>query len=223
MAGILSCLSSNLLLILTFLGVLVGAGLGIGLRPFLLPSSTILLLSYPGELFMRLLKLMILPLVIASLITGAASLNAKLNGKMAARTIVYFLSTSLLSSLVGLAFTVAIHPGNPKVKEVLGEGTTTERRVELVDNFLDLGRNLIPDNIFQAALQSAITSYQEMEGLDNTTYVTKSVTYRWDHWPTIAQTRNKHPWSDILLPRFRHRARIPWQSRQTTCQHFWNH
>ena len=178
MAGILSCLSSNMLLILTFLGVLVGAGLGIGLRPFLLPSSTILLLSYPGELFMRLLKLMILPLVIASLITGAASLNAKLNGKMAMRTIIYFLSTSLLSSLVGLAFTVAIHPGSPKVKAVLGEGTTTERRVELVDNFLDLGRNLIPDNIFQAALQSAITSYQEMEGSDNTTYITKSVTYR---------------------------------------------
>ena len=223
MAGILSCLSSNLLLILTFLGVLVGAGLGIGLRPFLLPSSTILLISYPGELFMRLLKLMILPLVIASLITGAASLNAKLNGKMAARTIVYFLSTSLLSSLVGLAFTVAIHPGNPKVKELLGEGTTTERRVELVDNFLDLGRNLIPDNIFQAALQSAITSYQEMEGSDNTTYVTKSVTYRWDHWPTIVQARNKYSWSDILLPRFRHCARIPRQFRQTTCQHLWNH
>ena len=223
MAGILSCLSSNLLLILTFLGVLVGAGLGIGLRPFLLPSSTILLISYPGELFMRLLKLMILPLVIASLITGAASLNAKLNGKMAARTIVYFLSTSLLSSLVGLAFTVAIHPGNPKVKAVLGEGTTTERRVELVDNFLDLGRNLIPDNIFQAALQSAITSYQEMEGSDNTTYVTKSVTYRWDHWPTIVQARNKHSWSDIRLPRLWHCAGIPWQSRQTTCQHFWNH
>ena len=36
------------------------------------------------------------------------------------RTIIYFLSTSLLSSLVGLAFTVAIHPGSPKVKAVLG-------------------------------------------------------------------------------------------------------
>ena len=29
-----------------------------------------MLISYPGELFMRLLKLMILPLVIASLISG---------------------------------------------------------------------------------------------------------------------------------------------------------
>ena len=34
--------------------------------------TTILLLSYPGELFIRMLKLMILPLVIASLIAGKA-------------------------------------------------------------------------------------------------------------------------------------------------------
>ena len=64
-----------------------------------LEKSTILLIAYPGELFMRLLKLMILPLVVASLVSGAASLNAKINGKIAARTIVYFLSTSLISSL----------------------------------------------------------------------------------------------------------------------------
>ena len=83
--------------------------------------------------------------------------------------------------------------------------------MELVDNFLDLGRNLVPDNIFQvvimdvrwsllhsnypqiiprpspttvfqAALQSAITSYEEMEtanATNNTETVIKSVTYRW--------------------------------------------
>ena len=48
---------------------------------------------------MRLLQLMILPLVVASLVTGAAGLNAKLNGKIALRTIIYFLSTSLISAL----------------------------------------------------------------------------------------------------------------------------
>jgi Na+/H+-dicarboxylate symporter len=43
---------------------------GVGLRPLHLSPDAILLVSYPGELFMRLLKLMILPLVIASLIAG---------------------------------------------------------------------------------------------------------------------------------------------------------
>ena len=70
-------LKENLLLLLTFLGVISGFVLGLGLRNLSIPADTILLISYPGELFMRLLKLMILPLVIASLITGSASLNAK--------------------------------------------------------------------------------------------------------------------------------------------------
>ena len=47
------------------------------MRQLDLGNETIRMVAYPGELFMRLLKLMILPLVIASLITGSASLNAK--------------------------------------------------------------------------------------------------------------------------------------------------
>jgi Na+/H+-dicarboxylate symporter len=41
---------------------------------------------------------------------------------MAARTVAYFLATSLLSALTGLLFTLAIHPGSPKVKATLGAG-----------------------------------------------------------------------------------------------------
>ncbi len=33
-------------------------------------KATVNYIAYPGELFMRLLRLMILPLIIASLITG---------------------------------------------------------------------------------------------------------------------------------------------------------
>ena len=48
---------------------------------------------------MRLLQLMILPLVISSLISGAGSLDAKLNGKIALRTVAYFLITSFISAM----------------------------------------------------------------------------------------------------------------------------
>ena len=75
MEGVKAWLRENLLLVATFSGVIGGFILGLGLRPLELEKDTILLLAYPGELFMRLLKLMILPLVIASLITeiGRAS------------------------------------------------------------------------------------------------------------------------------------------------------
>jgi solute carrier family 1 (high affinity glutamate transporter) protein 2 len=104
---------------------------------------------------------MILPLIIASLITGAASLNAKMNGKIALRTIVYFLVTSLISALIGLVLVLVVHPGNAETKSILGSGNTEERKVDIVDNFMDLGRNLFPDNLFLASFQTAYTKYTD--------------------------------------------------------------
>ena len=63
-------LKRNLLLVITFLGVFLGVMVGLLLRRYELDSMTVMYIAYPGELFMRLLKLMILPLIIASLITG---------------------------------------------------------------------------------------------------------------------------------------------------------
>ena len=64
--------------------------------------------------------------------------------------------------------------------------------MELVDNFLDLGRNLVPDNIFRASLQSAITKYKEGEStlLNDThsnTLVVKTLEYRQADSPRTGQ------------------------------------
>lgn len=88
---------------------------------------------------MRVLKLMILPLVIASLIAGSASLNAKMNGKIALRTLVYFVSTSLFNSLLGIALVTIIHPGDAGMHNNM-ETVTSGKAVSLMDSLLDLGR-----------------------------------------------------------------------------------
>lgn len=53
---------------------------------------------------------------------------------------------------MGLVLVVAIHPGNPETKAALGEGEATNSAAGIVDSFLDLGRNLVPGNIFQVRL-----------------------------------------------------------------------
>jgi len=113
---------------------------------------------------MRLLKLMILPLVIASLISGelflsacfmytvkctsnhnhfyvsgSASLNARMNGMIAVRTLVYFILTSLLNAVLGVALVLVIHPGNPGIRESIGHSHHA-RAVNILDSLLDLGR-----------------------------------------------------------------------------------
>ena len=98
-----------------------------------------MLIAYPGELFMRVLKLMILPLVISSLIAGSASLNARMNGKIALRTLVYFATTSLLNAALGIALVMLIHPGDPDLHNTT-DRSTDKRAVNLLDSLLDLGR-----------------------------------------------------------------------------------
>ena len=53
---------------------------------------------------------------------------------------------------MGLVLVVAIHPGNPETRAALGEGDATNNAAGIVDSFLDLGRNLVPGNIFQVGL-----------------------------------------------------------------------
>lgn len=114
------------------------------MRPLHLGHDSIMLISYPGELFMRILKLMILPLVISSLIAGSASLNARMNGRIALRTLVYFATTSFFNALLGICLVLLIHPGSPGLGEggvkeahAAGDGRKTSN---LLDSLLDLGR-----------------------------------------------------------------------------------
>ncbi|XP_018014723.1 excitatory amino acid transporter 2-like [Hyalella azteca] len=158
------CLKKHLLLVLTVGGVILGVALGMGLRYAEPGATTILLLSYPGELFIRMLKLMILPLVIASLIAGSASLNANLSGSIVAKTVGYFLATSFFNAILGILLAIAIKPGvglsNQSLDDVY-EKSSSSNNANILDGFLDLGRNLFPDNLFVAAFQQVQTVYKE--------------------------------------------------------------
>lgn len=98
-----------------------------------------MIISYAGELFMRVLKLMILPLVITSLITGSASINAKINGKIALRTLIYFASTSIFNAILGTCLVLLIHPGDPGMHSEQKMPTIT-KSLSLLDSILDIGR-----------------------------------------------------------------------------------
>lgn len=115
------------------------SGIGFSLRPLNLSKDYIMLISYPGELFMRVLKLMILPLIISSLIAGSASLNARMNGKIALRTLIYFASTSFFNACLGIFLVLLIHPGDPGLHSDSPSGSDN-KNVNLLDSLLDLGR-----------------------------------------------------------------------------------
>ena len=60
----------NLLLVLTVAGVVLGVLFGFLARMAKPSADTIMLISFPGDILMRMLKLLIMPLIVSSMITG---------------------------------------------------------------------------------------------------------------------------------------------------------
>ena len=71
----------------------------------------VMYVSYVGELFLRMLKALILPLIVPSLITAVGSLDMSLSGRVGGRAILYYLATTVLAVILGIVLVVTIHPG----------------------------------------------------------------------------------------------------------------
>ncbi|XP_067277888.1 neutral amino acid transporter A [Pseudorasbora parva] len=151
----------NLLVILTVSGVLVGVGLGMMVRNMNLTRAQMTYFAFPGEMLLRMLKMIILPLVVCSLISGAASLDTRSLGKLGGIAVSYFLVTTLIASSIGVALAFIIKPGvgAGALNTNLGlEGVSSNK--ETADSFLDLARNLFPSNLVAAAFRSYATDYK---------------------------------------------------------------
>lgn len=150
-------LTGNLLLTLTVFGVIMGAVCG-GLLRMASPihPDIVMVIAFPGDILMRMLKMLILPLVISSLITGLSGLDAKASGRLGTRAMVYYMVTTVIAAVLGVILVLAIHPGNPKLREQMGQGQKNDE-VSSLDAFLDLVRNLFPENLVQACFQQIQT------------------------------------------------------------------
>lgn len=98
-----TCLSHNALTILTVAGVVGGVILGIILRSTRekWTPREIMYISYLGDLFLRMLKSLILPLIISSLISAIGSLDLSLSGKIGMRAISYYMITTIFAVILG--------------------------------------------------------------------------------------------------------------------------
>ena len=78
----------------------------------------VMYVSYIGEIFLRMLKALILPLIVPSLITAVGSLDMSLSGRVGGRAITYYLTTTLVAVILGIILVITIHPGVSGQKKV---------------------------------------------------------------------------------------------------------
>jgi Na+/H+-dicarboxylate symporter len=98
--------------ILIALALAVPAGLLAGRDGGLFGVSFHAVFDFVGTLFLNALKMLIVPLIVASIISGIAGIgSSSALGRLGGRTLLYYLSTSLLAILIGLLLVNLIAPG----------------------------------------------------------------------------------------------------------------
>ncbi len=119
--------------------------------------------AFVGTLFLNALKMLIVPLIVSSIITGIAGIgNGSGLGRMGGKTVLYYLTTSFLAILVGLAVVDTLEPGivgGQPAKEVLGlqveDTSAIEQRVEGrgAGDVAGIFIRMVPTNIVNAAAE----------------------------------------------------------------------
>ena len=112
-------------------------------------------IGFLGDLFLRSLKMIIIPLIFTSLVSGIASLgNPRSVGRIGVRTLVYYTITTTLAISVGLTLVNVIKPGAHLdlggVSE-LPEGFSTA--TQTLPEFL---LRMVPDNVIAAMAQGEV-------------------------------------------------------------------
>lgn len=100
-----------------------------------------------ADIFMRLLKMLIMPLVLTSIITGVAGLGGGSDfGRMGRRTFGYYATTSFLAVGLGLILVNLIQPGDGARLGLAVDADFGQRS----ENWLDILRRMVPENVFGA-------------------------------------------------------------------------
>jgi Na+/H+-dicarboxylate symporter len=117
--------------------------------------------AFLGTLFLNALKMIIVPLVVSSIITGIAGIGGGEGlGRLGGKTILFYVTTSTLSILVGLMFVNLLTPGiinGVPAKEVLGlaaenvEIVTSKVGAKGVGDIADVFLSMVPSNVIAAA------------------------------------------------------------------------
>ncbi len=110
--------------------------------------------SWIGDIFLRALKMIIIPLVFSSIISGVSSIGGgKSLGRLGIKTLLYYLSTSILAIVTGLTVVNLVKPG---VGVDLGFSKSVEGLEEHAGSVKDIFYRLIPENVVDVMARGEI-------------------------------------------------------------------
>jgi Na+/H+-dicarboxylate symporter len=111
-------------------------------------NPTVDAVSWMGDIFLRALKMLIIPLILSSLISGITNIGSASNlGRLGLKTFGYYIMTSIFAIVTGLFLVNIIKPG---IGADLNLSASVEGLEEKQRSFVEILVEIVPDNIFQA-------------------------------------------------------------------------
>jgi len=106
-------------------------------------------IGFLGELFLRLLKMIIIPLIFTSLVSGIASLgSARSLGRVGIRTLIYYTLSTTLAIVIGITLVNLIKPGAHL--DLAGANGLPEGFSASTQTLPEFLLGMVPDNIISA-------------------------------------------------------------------------
>lgn len=145
------------------IGLILGAGIGVLLNPSTgLFQEDISLrvadwLDLPGQIFMRLVQMIMIPLIFTSIITGIVGNTSENLKTFGFRLLLYFIFTTSVAIVIGLLVTLILKPGQ-YIFELGGFPNSGDRQLipdeqtDLIGNVPTAISNLIPNNPLESIL-----------------------------------------------------------------------
>jgi Na+/H+-dicarboxylate symporter len=119
-------------------------------------SEHVHLVAWMGDIFIKALKMIIIPLIFTSIISGIANVGSGDNlGRLGFKTIAYYLSSSTAALFTGLVIVNIFKPG---VGADLGFANQVEGLGVAKESFGSTLMNIVPDNLFVAMVENQMLS-----------------------------------------------------------------
>lgn len=143
-----------------FIGLIAGLIVGVIFNLFI-PASYVRdtvfvegIFYVVGQGFIRLMKMLVVPLVFCSLVTGSSSIgDTKTLGKVGGKTILFYLCTTALAVTVAIGVATVVRPGiGLDMSSIAGSEVTVAEGTSAVDTIL----NIIPENPFASLAQGTM-------------------------------------------------------------------
>src|SRR5690554_3347679 len=134
------------ILIALVLGLLIGLGMNLWSPNLFEPVDTYFFTPV-GDIFLRLILMMVVPIVFVSIVLGTTSIgDPKKLGKIGGKTILFYLTTTALAISIAMTLALIVRPGKKGVIDSGVDEYVPTEPPSIVDTLL----NIIPTNPVEA-------------------------------------------------------------------------